>query len=253
MVERSNRSATTTCAASSAGRITRCTRSARAARNRNNSATGDISCGNLSATLRTASATGVPPGWRTAIAGRPSATSRAASQRTRVDFPAPSGPSTTMKTPSAQRDDGARRPLLHTLVDPRVHLGHELLEISLRGHDLLIHRIRLDALERTVVFLHLIFGGLAPLLCRPLDILGDTLDLGEQLPTGCVFLHPLTGPQQRLVLFALSQQPPQLARLLVDHVPPSSSMPASRKRGRPNRSSYSATRDQSYRRASART
>src|SRR6266850_2442499 len=161
MVERSNRSATTTCPASSAGRMTRWTRSARAARNRNSSATGDISWGNLSATLRAASATVVP--------------------------------------------------------------------------------------------LHLILGGLAPLLRRPLDILGDALDLREQLPASCVLLHPLAGPEQHLVFVALSQEPPQLARLLVDHVPPSPSMLASRNRGRPNRSSYTATRDQSCRRASART
>src|SRR5207247_1523834 len=119
--------------------------------------------------------------------------------------------------------------------------------------DLLIHRIRLDALERTVVPLHLILRRLAPLLCRPLDVLGDALHLGEQLPAGCVLLHPLTGPEQHLVLFALSQEPPQLARLLVDHVPPSSSRPASKNRGWPNRSSCTATRDQPCRRASART
>src|SRR2546422_1345948 len=64
--------------------MTRWTRSARAARNRNSSATGDISWGNLSATLRAASATGVPPGCRTAVTWSPSVTSRAASQRTSV-------------------------------------------------------------------------------------------------------------------------------------------------------------------------
>ena len=40
--------------------------------------------------MRAASATGVPPGCRTATTRRPSARSRAASQRTSVDFPAPS-------------------------------------------------------------------------------------------------------------------------------------------------------------------
>src|SRR2546422_10088709 len=83
----------------------------------------------------------------------------------------------------------------------------------------------MDALKSTVIPLHLILRRLAPLLCRPLDILGDALPLGEQLPAGCVLLHPLTGPEQHLVLFALSQEPPQLARLLVDHVPPSPSRP----------------------------
>src|SRR5439155_1377054 len=133
------------------------------------------------------------------------------------------------RRPSAQGDDGARRPLFHTLVDPRVHLGHELLEIRLRRHDLLIHRIRLDALEGSVVFLHLILRRLAPLLCRTLDVLGDALDLGEQLSAGCILLLPPTGPEQHLVLIALSQEPPQLARLLVDHAPPSSSRPARRR------------------------
>ena len=78
------------------------TRSARAARNRNSSATGATSWGNWSASLRAASATGVPPGCRTATTRRPSARSRAASQRTSVDFPAPSGPSTTMNSPDPE-------------------------------------------------------------------------------------------------------------------------------------------------------
>src|SRR5881397_3988984 len=85
-----------------------------------------------------------------------------------------------------------------------------------------------------------------------LDVLGDALDLGEQLSAGCILFHPLTGPEQHLVLLALSQEPPQLARLLVDHVPPSSSRPASRNRRRPNRSSYTPTRDQPCRSASLR-
>src|SRR5256886_15527902 len=56
------------------------------------------------------------------------------------------------------------------------------------------------------------------------------------LSAGRILFHPLTGPEQHLVLLALSQEPTQLARLLVDHVPPSSSRLASRNRGRPNRS-----------------
>src|SRR5204862_1021368 len=96
--------------------------------------------------------------------------------------------------------------------------------------------------EGSVVFLHVILRRLAPLLCRTLDVLSDALDLGEQLSAGCILFHPLTGPEQHLVLLALSQEPTQLARLLVDHVPPSSSRPASRNRGRPDRASYTATR-----------
>src|SRR5256885_2344946 len=120
MVERSNRSATTTCAASRAGRITRCTRSARAARNRNNSATGDISCGNLSATLRAASATGVPPGWRTArYPGRYARPRRAAADRLRLPSSAhwPAAASCTLRSvptaaPARSPSGRSRAPLL---------------------------------------------------------------------------------------------------------------------------------------------
>src|SRR5207245_11657386 len=135
--------------------------------------------------------------------------------------------------------------------DTRVDFGHEPFGLRLLGHHLLTHPLRLYALKGAIVPLHLILRRLAPLLRRPLDILGDALDFGEQLPAGCVFLHPLTGPEQHLVLLALAQEPPQLARLLIDHTP--SSRPASRNRGRPNRSSYTATRDQPCRSASART
>src|SRR2546422_373958 len=34
---------------------------------------------------------------------------------------------------------------------------------------------------------------------------------------GRILLHPLAGPDQRLVLVALAQQPAELPRLLVDH------------------------------------
>src|SRR6266705_7121989 len=223
MVDSSNRSASTTWPASSAGRMILCTRSARAARNRNSSAAGAMSCGTRSTTFRAASATGVPPGSRTGTTWRPSASSRAASDRASVDFPAPSGPSTTMNRPvtSTQCDDGARGALLHAVVDAGVHLRHQLFEVRLRGHDLLIHRIRLHALERLLVLLDLVLRGLAALLSGPLDVLRDALHLGEELPAGRIFLHAVARPEQRLVLLALAQQPAQLPRLLVDHSPSS--------------------------------
>src|SRR5881398_2754552 len=180
--------------------MTRCTRSVRAVRNRNSSAAGVMACGNLSTTLRAASATGVPPGSRTVTTGWPSACRRAASERTSVDFPAPSGPSTTTNNPEppnpiaeplTKRDDGARRPLLHAVVDTPIDLGHQLFEVGLRGYDLLVHRIGLDALERPVVALHLLFRGLATLLARALDLLRDALEVGEELLAGRILFHPV--------------------------------------------------------------
>src|SRR6266699_373499 len=104
-----------------------------------------------------------------------------------------------------------------------------------------------DALERAVVALHLVFRGLAAFLSRPLDLLGDALDVGQQLLAGCICLHPVAGPEQDLVLVALPQQPPQLLRLLVDHAP--SSRMASTYRARPNKSSCTFTRDHASSRA----
>ena len=77
------------------------------------------------------------------------------------------------------------------------------------------------------------------------------LDLGEQLPDDRVLLHAVAGPHEGLVLFALPEQPAQLSRLLVDHTP--SARRATRKRGRPNRSSCTVTRDQPQQCASERT
>ena len=79
--------------------MTCATRSARAASIRNSSAAGLTPPDAPSTILRAASATGVPPGSRTAVTSRPSSSNRAASQRTSVDFPAPSGPSTTTNSP----------------------------------------------------------------------------------------------------------------------------------------------------------
>src|SRR2546423_10065049 len=149
-----------------------------------------MSWGNLSATFRAASATGVPPGSRTVTTSWPSATSRVARLRARVDLPAPSGPSTTTNTPEppapipwslTKRDDGARRPLLHAVVDARIDLRHQLLEVGLRGHDLLVHRIGLDALYRPIVALHLLLRGLAALLGRALDLLRAPIRVVETL------------------------------------------------------------------------
>src|SRR5207237_8383820 len=132
---------------------------------------------------------------------------------TTTHTPEPSAPIPRSLT---QRDDGARRPLLHAVVDARIDLGHQLFEVGLRGHDLLIHRIRLDALERAIVALHLLLGGLAALLGRPLDLLGDALDVGEQPFAGRVLFHPVAGPEPRLVLVTLAQQPPPFPRRLAD-------------------------------------
>src|ERR1041385_4519733 len=152
---------------------------------------------------------------------------------------------------SYQGNDGARGPLLHPVVDPPIDLGHQLLEVRLRGYDLLIHRVRLDALQRAVVAIHLVLGGLAPLLGRTLDVLGDVFHFGQQLFDGGVLLHPVARPHQGLVLLALPEEPTQLLRLLVDHR--ASSRRASTNRGRPNRSSCTVTRDHPRRCAKART
>src|SRR5205807_9474339 len=79
----------------------------------------------------------------------------------------------------------------------------------------------------------------------------DALDVGEELLAGRILLHPVAGPEQGLVLAALAQQPPQFLRLLVDHA--SSSRMASTYRARPNKSSYTLTRDQASSRASRAT
>src|SRR2546428_10532409 len=132
--------------------------------------------------------------------------------------------------------------LLRTLVDPRVYLGHQFFEVRLRGHNLLIHRIRLDALERAIVLLDLLAGRLPVLLGRALDVPGDPLELGQELLAGRVLAHPVARPHQGFVLLALPQQPAELPRLLIDHAP--SLAKANKNRGRPNRSSWILMRAQ---------
>src|SRR5438034_417308 len=145
---------------------------------------------------------------------------------------------------SSQRDDRARGPLLHAFVDPRVHLGHELFEVRLRGYDLLIHRIRLDALERAIVLLDLLARGFPALLRRAFDILSEPLDLGHELLTARVLAHPLARPDQRLVPLALPLQPAELPRLLVDHPRTLTSTPG-RTRATFSRASEAASRERS--------
>ena len=82
----------------SAGRITAVTTSARAARNRKSSATGEAGWSSSRA-RRAASATGVPPGSRTATQGIPASRSFTPSRAATLDFPVPSGPSRTTNRP----------------------------------------------------------------------------------------------------------------------------------------------------------
>src|SRR6266704_2576060 len=196
MVDNPKRSAMTIWPSASAGRITRSTRSARAARNRNSSAPKARSWRDFSASFRAASALGVPPGSRTGTTRRCSAWRRATSHFTSVDFPAPSGPSITTKHPEsrtpqppkppkpqslAKRNDGARGALLDALVNPGIHPGHQLLEIRLGRDHLLVHRIRLHALERAIVLLDLLLGRFLPLLRDALDLLREPLRFREHL------------------------------------------------------------------------
>src|SRR5256885_2939873 len=215
----------TTWPLSKAGRITRSTKSARAARNKNSSAPNARSCRDLSASLRAASASGVPPGSRTVCTARPSARNSEPSQRTSVDLPAPSGPSTTTNVPwlpipdsrpLAKRDDRARGALFDAFVDPGINPRHQLFEIRLGRDHLLIHRIRLHALECVVVLLDLFLGGFFALLRAALDFLRQTLRFREH------FLHFLILPQgfrcatQRFVFVGLTEYASEVFRLLVE-------------------------------------
>src|SRR2546427_11038930 len=223
MVDRSNRSATTTFPASSAGRISRSTRSARAARIRNSSAAGAMSCFDFRASFRAASATGVPPGSRTVSADRPrpgTGPRASAPAWSCPPPPAPPPPGTRPplpRAPSTQRDDRAGRALLHAVEDPLVDLRHQLLEVSLRGHHLLIHRIALDALEGGVGLLHELLGRLQALLRRPFQFRRQALDLPQIALALPVLPQPLAGPPQGLVLLALPQEPAEFLCFVVDH------------------------------------
>src|SRR5439155_512549 len=111
------------------------------------------------------------------------------------------------------------------------YLGHQFFEVRLGGHNLLIHRIRLDALERAIVLFNLLAWRLPVLLGRALDVPRDPLDLGQELLAGRVLAHPVARPDQRFVLLTLPQPPAELPRLLVDHAP--SLANASKNRDRP--------------------
>src|SRR6266545_3504525 len=209
----------TTCPFASAGRITRSTRSARAARNRKSSAPNARSWRDLSASLRAASAIGVPPGSRTVRTSRPSARNAVPSQRTSVDLPAPSGPSMTTKTPEplTKRNDRARRALFDALVDAGIDPGHQLLEVRLRRDHLLIHRVALHALQRLVVLLHLLFGRFLALLRHAFDVLREPFRLGEHLLHRLVFAQRFRRTTQRLVFVGLAEHAPQIFCFFFEH------------------------------------
>src|SRR6266446_6009123 len=221
MVERLNRSAMTTCPFARAGRITRSTRSARAARNKNSSAPNARSWRDFSASLRAASAIGVPPGSRTVSTSRPSARSVLPSQRTSVDLPAPSGPSTTTKTPpfpvSPEGNDGARGALFDALVDPGIDFGHQLLEVRLRRDHLLIHRVALHALQGLVVLLDLLFGRFFALLRDAFDVLREPLRFSEHFLHRLVLAQRLRRAPQRFVFVGLAEHAPQVLCPLFEH------------------------------------
>src|SRR5262245_34780035 len=99
-VESANRSHTTQCPASSAGRMSWRTWSSRAAANRIASACDPNGCAApLSTTWRMASAPGEPPGSRVSTTPSPKARRRSASIAAWVDLPVPSPPSNVMKRP----------------------------------------------------------------------------------------------------------------------------------------------------------
>src|ERR687888_2630564 len=223
MVDSPKRSAMTSWPLAKAGRMTRSTKSARAARNKNSSAPNARSWRDLSASLRAASASGVPPGSRTVRTSCPCARNSVPNHRTSVDLPAPSGPSTTTKTPEplvpnpeslTKRDDGARGALLNALVDSGINPRHQFFKIRLRRDHLLIHRIRLHALERAIVLLHLFLCGLFALLRAAFDLLRQTFRFGEHLLHVLILAQRFRRATQRLVFVGLSEYASEVFRLL---------------------------------------
>src|SRR5262245_4939647 len=109
-----NRSLTTTCRASRAGRITLSTNSARLAMNNSASARGEIFARDANRIERSSFPKGVPPGSAQPIAGTPRAFSHSTSSRHWVDLPVPSMPSSEMKVAADMR--------LRCVGLPRYHL-----------------------------------------------------------------------------------------------------------------------------------
>src|SRR5882762_6251089 len=129
----------------------------------------------------------------------------------------------TTKTPEARapnpeslakRDDGTRGALLDALVNPGINPGHEFLEVRLRRNHLLIHRIRLHALERAVVLLDLLLTRFFTLLRDALDFLRQALRFREHFLNRLVLAERFSRATQRLVFVGLAEQPSQLFRLL---------------------------------------
>src|SRR6476661_1845768 len=182
----------------------------------------------LSRISRIRSPTGVPPGSRSSRCARPFASSQRPSRATWVDFPAPSGPSTTSSSPrlvpvtarSAEGDDRAGRALLDPVDDPVVHLHHHLVVVLLRDDEPLVSRVLLHLAEQGIeVVLHLLARPL-PALDHLLRAGAERLHLPQQVDRFLVTGQRVVGALHRLVFAALADQPAELLRLVVDHRAP---------------------------------
>src|SRR5258705_11787245 len=168
-----------------------------------------------------APASAQPPRWVCRPAPAPSA--RPALRRAtwcRATAPASTCPrlrGPPQRRTSSQGDDGTRGALLDALVNPGINPGHQLLEIGLRRHHLLIHRIGLHALERAVVLLDLLLSRFFPLLRDLLDLLRQPLRFGEHFLHALVLAQPFRRAAQRLVFVGLTEHAPQVFSLLFEH------------------------------------
>ncbi len=106
---------------------------------------------------------------------------------------------------------------MHPLGDTLLHAQHELVEVRLGCHELLVPRICLHLPENAFVLFGILGGRFFPPLGCTLEACRQLLEtLEPQLEFGSA-LHRALSPREGLAFLSLPDEPPEIHRLFQKH------------------------------------